>query len=73
MADNVKRMNDLLERHPDWTWTPPERLGQDHVVTYPLNGKPDRAAHNDLGRLADYLEALDRGSVFTAARGIAAK
>jgi hypothetical protein len=68
MADNVRRMRALLERHPDWTWTPPQAEGLaalrvDHVVTFALNGKPEKAAHHDLGKLADFMEAVDRSTM----------
>lgn len=63
-VDHVARMEEWRKRHPDATWTRPEvGSGGDHVVTYVLNGHPDKAAHNDLGRLMDYLEAVDKATM----------
>jgi hypothetical protein len=62
-VDNVARMQELLERHADWHWTPAPRLGADHVVEYRLNGQPERAAHDDLGKLVAYMAALDRSTM----------
>lgn len=59
-TDNVARIQQLLERHPDWTWTKPPRTGFDHIVEYALNGERAKIAHHDLGKLADYLDVVDR-------------
>lgn len=67
-TDNVARMRALIEAHPGWTWTEAPTLGADHVVTYPLNGQPTSAAHNDLGRLADYMEAVAKSTMSATGR-----
>src|SRR5258707_1920488 len=65
-TDNVARMRALIAAHPGWTWTEAPRVGLDHVVTYPLNGWPERAAHNDLGKLATYMEAVAKSTISAA-------
>jgi len=69
--DHVKRMTAWLERHKGAVWhRPPVGTGGDHVASWTQadadpkqDGVEQTASHNDLGRLMDYLEALERATM----------
>lgn len=65
MEDNVAWMQEWKKRHPDATWTPPERVGQnmDHVVTFTDHGEPVKVTHHDLGNICAYLKALEEATM----------
>lgn len=69
MQDHVRRVEEWVERHPGATWESPHRkpggqLFGKHVVTYrDPDGEVRQEGHHDLGKLCDYLEALDRAQM----------
>ena len=79
-ADNVKRIEEWLRRHPGATWHAPGRDGDgtlfgEHKVTWtqasadPAHDGVTRSdSHHDLGRLCNYLEALERAEMGVSPR-----
>jgi hypothetical protein len=68
--DDVARLREWQARHPEATYHKPPSLSGEHSVTWPRpdadparDGVPDRPAHHDLGKLMDYLEALERATL----------
>jgi hypothetical protein len=54
-------MQQWIARHPGSEWTLPAMpIRDEHVVTSP--DLPEPARHRSLGPLADYLEAIERGT-----------